>query len=306
METQSNSVKIQMPEVWSFINPTEYLRQVYAFRKQRLATFSYGMWADELGLKSRSFLRLVLLEKRSLTVDLAVKIAENLKLKKQEAQFFLHLTGMHRAGELKTKEYHSREIARLRTKFQLRSNTFLEIDRKDVFNFLSDYRMPRLQCLLNEENLKRTPQTLADLLSLKVSEVKQMLENLNSLGLAKEQDRQWISLHSQIKTVDDLGNIALQSFHRKSLEEAAAAIELPKETRRFQSLVVNVSKEQMTSIHTEITSFFESLISKYSEGNLLDKKVYQLNINLIPVSRSIDQADLLETVEDRQKTKETI
>lgn len=297
---------LQTLSIWSFVDPIEFLRRVYEVRKEKQRGFSYQVWAQELGLKSRSFLRLVLIGKRSLTGDLAIKLIQNLNLKKQEAQFFMHLVQLQRACDLQTQEYHSREISNLRQKFLLKSHSIVELPNKDYYEFLSNFRIPRLQVLLGMSDILKTSNHLASLLQVKESETIAMLETLRAIGLAVcDEKSEWSSQSKELGTMDELGNIALQSFHRKSLEEAIVALSSPTETRRYQTAVLALTPEQFLEIHKEMRQIFEDLLKKYDDASSLNKKIYQLNMNLIPVTRPIDRAHLRETAGNAQKEKDT-
>jgi uncharacterized protein (TIGR02147 family) len=275
-------------QIWGYADPIGYLKAYYDLRKQNEQSFSYAVWAEELGLKSRSFLRLVLVGKRNLTEDVAELITKSLKLSQTEARYFSHMVGLSRAATLEQKEHHSRELSKLHTKFSLRSHEILEISKKDIFDFLSSYKMPRLQVLLTLEDIEKTESRLASLLGTKESEVKQQLEILQKLGLATKDDNgQWQAQESQLMAPDELGNIALQSFHKKSLEEAIEAINLPKETRRFQSLVTPLTEEQMQQVHNNLRTCFEQTLASFDSNSGHGKKVYQINLNMIPVTGSI-------------------
>jgi len=307
-ETQRKHSNAQ-PKIWDYLDPVEYLRSHYEFRKAGQTQFSYAIWAHELGIKSRSFLRLVLTGKRNLTTDFAHQIIANLNLNKTETQYFLHLVGLKSASTLQTKEYHSRELSRLHQKFALKRYQMLEIQKKDLFDFLSSYQIPRIQVLLTLENIEKTPKNLAQLLKMKESDLLSHLQTLKNLGLAKEENNTWSATQSKITTPDELGNIALQSFHRKSLEEATHAITLPKESRRFQSAVIALTEEQFKAVHNTLREKLESLLNMETsdEGNE-PIKIYQINLNMIPVTEPIYQVQQKlepEVSTEKIKNKET-
>jgi len=293
------------PAIWEFVEPIEFLKAQYHFRKEREPHFSFASWAEELGLKSRSFLRLVLIGKRSLTEDMSHLFIQNLKLNKSETTYFTHLVGLHRATQLQAKEFHSRELTKLRRKFQLKNHSVVEVRPADLFEFLSSYQIPRLQVLLTLSEVEKAPENLARLLKMKESEVSQHLATLQGLGLAeKNESGKWNATENKIGTPDALGNIALQSFHRKSLEESVQALTLPKESRRYQSLVMALTPGQFEELHHDLREVLNSYAQKFEMPVEGPKKVYQINLNIIPVSESIDRSNPSETVEDEPTLKE--
>jgi uncharacterized protein (TIGR02147 family) len=309
MSNVASDTHLKAPAIWDFVEPVQFLKAQYQHRKSCESDFSFATWASELGLKSRSFLRLVLIGKRSLTEDLAHLFIQNLQLNKSETLYFTHLVGLHRASQLQTKEFHSREISKLRKKFLLKRHAMVEVDRADLFDFLSSYQIPRLQTLLTIEDVEKTVPNLARLLKMKDSEVSLHLHTLQKLGLAEKSEgearaEKWTATQSRIGAPDALGNIALQSFHRKSLEEAIQALTLPKETRRYQSLVLPLTMEQLQELNEEVQQTFQACLQKFEPQIGGEKRIYQINLNIIPVSESIDRPQKDETVESGPAQKE--
>lgn len=294
-------------KLWDYTDPTEYLRSYYAIRKQQDSGFSYAYWAQELGIKSRSFLRLVLVGKRSLTEDVGQQFVQALRFNQIEARYFTHMVGLSRATTLDHKEHHSRELSKLRQKFALKNHHIQEIQQADLFDFLSSYRIPRVQVLLTLEEVEKSEKNLARLLNMKESEVAQHLQTLQQLGLAeKNKQGQWQAREAQLIAPDSLGNIALQSFHRKSLEEAIEAITLPKESRRYQSLVLALTAEQLQELHEDFRDQLERSMVRFDSKQSAEKRIYQINLNIIPVTGSILREEFRVPVESTEQTKEDL
>jgi uncharacterized protein (TIGR02147 family) len=292
MKTDLNTNN-QSPLIWNYTDPVAYLKAHFDHRKSQVTGFSYATWAEELGLKSRSFLRLVLIGKRSITTDTAELFAKALKLPAIEKQYFLNLVKLSRATTLEEKEVPTQELAKLKKTFALKTHNILEIQKNDLFEFLSSYKIPRLQVLLNIEGIQKTAKVLSQIMNAKESEVQHMLEVLGRMGFAAQTtEGHWVAQESKLMTPDALGNVALQSFHKKSLEEAILAIDLPTDTRRFQSLVMALTPEQFKEVHQEIRQHLEFILKKFEDKTADNKRVYQINLNLIPVTGSIIREDL--------------
>lgn len=292
------------PTVGDFVDAVSFLQAYYDYRKKLKDGFSYGLWAQELGLKSRSFLRLVLVRQRNLTTDVTDLISKSLRLSAAESKYFTALSALSRAKTLNEKESYSAELSKLHKKFALRNHGILEISKQDIFEFLSSYKMPRLQVLLTLNDIEKSPQNFAKLLGTSEAEIIQHLEQLKILGFAEElEPNQWVARESQISTPDVLGNIALQSFHRKSLEEAARAIDLPKQTRKFQSMVIPLTEDQFEILHAKMRLFLEETLEKMESQDGLNKRIYQINLNIIPVSAPILRENTHVPVEDPVERK---
>lgn len=56
---QNESSTLQQPSIRSYLSANHYLKDYYHYRKNIDGKFSYDVWAKELGLKSRSGVRMV-------------------------------------------------------------------------------------------------------------------------------------------------------------------------------------------------------------------------------------------------------
>lgn len=274
------------------LDPVEILRAHYEHRKIADAKFSYQSWADELGLKSRSFLRLVLRGERSLTADVGELFVAYFKMNKSQATYWRELVKLGQAKTLASRELACLNLNKLRSKFALKDHNFKELDPRDVYEYFANFKMPRLHTLLSYPNLDRNLSSLSQLLQISENETAQMLQTLTQLGLCKNEDNQFASTTFQLQRPDLLGNVALQSFHKKSLQEAIDAIDYPKNSRRFQSLLLALSEEEMEELSQELTQKLSEILARdeNSKTDLKSKRLYQINLNLIPVSASYSRA----------------
>lgn len=281
-----------LKNLFQTLDPVEILRAHYEHRKTADAKFSYQIWADEVGLKSRSFLRLVLRGERSLTPEVAELFIPYFRMNKSQASYWRELAKLSQAKNLASKELACLNLNKLRAKFAMKDHNFKELDPRDVYEYFANYKIPRLHTLLAYQSLNRTVSGLAILLQISENETAQMLQVLAQLGLCKSENEQFVSTTVQLQRPDLLGNVALQSFHKKSLHEAIEAIDYPKDTRRFQSLLLALSEEEMEEVSLELTRKLSEILAREEnqKTDLKSKRLYQINLNLIPVSASFSRA----------------
>lgn len=289
MEKNKLYTNKQAPAVWDFSDATAYLRANYQFLKLNDRGFSYASWADAMGLKSRSFLRLVLVNKRNITEDTAALFSKFLNHDSMEKQYFLALVRLSRSTALSDKEVQTYELSKLKQKFALKNHSLVEIQKADLLEFLISYKMPRLQTLLDINGIQKTEQTLSEIMEIKLPELQNMLQILKKLGLAEQQTNlEWKSKQSQLIAPDALGNVAVQSFHKKSLQDAIQALDLPPETRCFKSLVIALNRDQYQLLCKNISDFLQVTLNQNQSTDAREnQKIYQLNLNLIPVTGPI-------------------
>ncbi|QDK38605.1 TIGR02147 family protein [Bdellovibrio sp. NC01] len=79
---------MRQPDIFEFLNVHHFLQQMYAYRKFAEKNFSYQMWAEEMGIKDRSYLRQVVMGKRGVNAEMIERFLLNMKLNELEQQYF--------------------------------------------------------------------------------------------------------------------------------------------------------------------------------------------------------------------------
>lgn len=297
-------MKTNMPIVYDYLDYREFLQAVYAHNKVSETPFSFAKWAAKGNFKSRSFLRLVMLGKRNLSSDSLPRVLDVLGLNKTQGHYFSLLVQYNQATSYQSREFFFKKLIHIRG-----SKESKQI--QNTYHYLANFQTPRVQLLLNRKNVAKDVISLAGLLRLSESKMQSILENLRDLNLAEEVNGQWQAKETLIDVNDDFGNLALQSFHKKSLEEALAAIELPPEKRIYKAAILSLDEESYESIKQEMHEFLGLLIQKYKNEKPKTEKVYQVNINLIPVSEDLIHSSEKPVNEskppkDQEKTKELV
>lgn len=295
--------------LFEYLDPVEYLRDQFEQRKLKDSEFSYSKWATEMGFKSRAFVRMILMRQRNLTTDVALLFSEHFRFQKAENEYWLELVKLSQAKTLSQKEKSCENLTQLRSKFLLKSHDFKTLSTKDVYEYYSNYKIPRLRTLLAIPEIDRTKSNLAQLLQVSEKEVSDMLHVLLTLQLAKvsaTNPEQYEATDSVISRPEILGHVALQSFHRKSLQEAIAAIDTAPEQRRFQSLMVPLTEEQFKKVNQTLVQSLQAILAETESTQDLGspQKLYQINMNLIPVSMSFIRqptSDVPRTSTDKNK-----
>lgn len=274
------------PIITDYLDYRKFMSDFYNYKKFTTPQFSHAVWTEKSGFKSRSFLRLVMLAKRALTVESMPLVAKALELNKQETEFFFNLVNFNQSTNFKSREFF---LARLMKTTVSKKVTPI----RDSYRYLTNHIAPRVQTLLTIEGIKKTTKNMAELLRATEAQVNQALEALESLGFAQLnlQTNEWQTSVENFQIRDELGNIALQSFHQKSLNEAVEAISFAPETRNFSSLLLVLTEDEYKEVLKEYDQFTDALLLKYESQNVqkrtLKSRIYQINTNLIPVSETL-------------------
>ena len=76
------------PLIYAYLDYRNFLKDLFAFKKQESASFSFRNFSRLAGLKSSNFLKLVMDGKRNLSPQSIHQVAKAFKLSKGEADFF--------------------------------------------------------------------------------------------------------------------------------------------------------------------------------------------------------------------------
>lgn len=278
---------IQKPRLKNYLSIQHFLQDLYSYRKRNEPGFSYESWSQELDFNNRSFLRQVVIGRRSLTMETAQILKKRLNLEGSDNEYFDLLISYSRARTAKEKEAFGISMARL-----IKSDES-QNEIADYAAFVSNPLHPRLQTLLSFSDIRKTPQNLAKILQRSESEIEQALHLLRNIGIAEsDQDKNWKSLVRSFKVQEELGSQALLHYHRKALEEAIEAQTLPVQERRYRSLLLPLNPEELSEFMIELNEFAERMKRRFDVDSLKGRKLYQINLN----SHSVSQRD--ETFDD--------
>ncbi|WP_413574503.1 TIGR02147 family protein [Bdellovibrio sp. HCB290] len=270
------------PSIFSYIDYRQFLQAWYDYNKTNIRGFSYGTWTLQCGFKSRSFIQLVMVGKRNLGIDSIPHMLKSLKLNATESEYFEHLVHYAHTTTFQNKDFHFQKILKLN---KMQTGTQV----RDVYKYLSNPITPRVQVLLNMKSLTCTTKYIAHTFSISEAEAQDILNNIQSCGLAayQEKDQCWRSTEDTLRIPDELGNIAIQTFHNRSLVKAQEAIALPPQSRKFESFFTTLREEEYLDFQQDVDQFINFLSSKYTSKDITGAKVYQVNLSAIPASRTL-------------------
>ncbi|MES2800946.1 MAG: TIGR02147 family protein [Bdellovibrionota bacterium] len=266
------------PDVKSYLDANQFLRDVYSFRKSNAVNgenFSYEIWARQIGLTSKSYLRFAVLGKRGISAVLAQKISDSLKLEGCDKEYFSLLVLYTQCKDKEQKNILGRKLTEL-----LRSPVQMsEIDPFETV--LSNPLMIAVRNLLSFSDIPRTIDFIQKILELENDEVKNILQVLSQQGLIVEKQGEWLSTNQDIKVSDKSKGETLL-YHKRCLLRAIQAQEQPQQERHFRSLGIALTKEQYADYLNNLDRFIQNIFFDYNNDHFSEKRLYQVNFNLYP------------------------
>ncbi|MBS1971670.1 MAG: TIGR02147 family protein [Bdellovibrionales bacterium] len=272
---------IKNPDITTYTDAQQFLQDYYFYRKTLDEQFSYKNWAEELGIKNRSFLRLMTTGQRSISESTLQQMVGRMGLDNLGQQYFTHLV---RKGNARNEKERTRYEQALKNLVRLHQN---RIEITDTLSFLQSPEIPALQVLISYTDIQRSVSSLANLLERRESEVSQWLSTLRNLGLAEEgEDGQWQARAQSYQIKDQPGNESLKKYHAKTLQHAIQALETDKDSRRYRTLLMPLAPDQFAEVWAAINEFTVLQLEKYNGQEFSARRLYQMNVNLVPITKA--------------------
>ncbi|WP_413612331.1 TIGR02147 family protein [Bdellovibrio sp. HCB-110] len=267
------------PEVKKYLNALQYLQDIYRFRKNGNSQFSYEIWAKELNASDKSYIHMMVTGKRPISAKMAQALIQNIALSISEQEYFLNLIQYTQSKNREHRDLFGKKL------ISLLKN---ELDQQEIqshYEFLSNSLLPRLQVFLSFTDIDKSAQNLAWLLGTTEDEITKGLAQLTELQLITTDQNGTINpLKKSFKVPDGFGDLGLESFYNQNLVAAQAAIQLPKEERRFKSLFLPLNPEEFAEFLNNLQTFTNEQLAKFNPDQYADRRLYQAHFNIIPVS----------------------
>jgi uncharacterized protein (TIGR02147 family) len=278
METLLNSNStLNRPLVFDFTDYRLYIKTLFEYEKS-VGEFSYAVFAMRAGFQARSYLRTVITGKRNLSTAAIDKVIVGFNLSLNESEAFRCLVYFNQSQTFTERTRYWERFLKLRPK---KASSIIV----DEYNYLARMAYPILLVIMKQAHVLQTPEELARLTNLSVSEVREGLETLVKIGaLVKTDENKYAALQNNFQTQDDMPNVAVQKFHSNILEKAKESLSLPTSKREFQSLMLALSESEFQYLKKRLKNFCDEIENLYCGPRPLSERVYSINLNLVPIS----------------------
>lgn len=280
----SNFPMNKKPNVKSYFSVTDFLSDVYKYRKTLEPQFSYELWAQDLGLMDKSFLRQLVIGRRTLTEKTFAAFCTNLNFSDEERHYFRILMLYSKAKNVEQRKIYGEKLR------QLIQNNYQQDILENRSSFMLKPLYPRLLVLLSFTDITKTPESLAQRLDVSLEEINEGLKVLADLGLAKKvvgtQDSNWESSSKAFKVPQNLGSKELLEFHKLCLLDAIEARAKDISERRYRSMIVPLEEKELQQFWDELDEFATSTLKKYDRPSLNAGNIFQINFNIHSVTKN--------------------
>lgn len=268
------------PEIRKYLSVSQYLQDYYSFRKSVEKTFSYDKWAQELGVSDKAYMRMLVLGKRPLNEVVLESFVENLHLSPDDQMYFKILTYYSQSKSAEQKDVFGKKL------MSLLRDDLEQVEVKAHYEFLSNPLLPRLQIMLGFDDLDQSPQNLSWLLNTSKEEIQQGIEMLEKMDLIELSNGIYRPLNRSFKVGDSFGDLGLNAFYVKNLEDAQKAIQLPSHERRYKSVFLPLNQEEFEQFIVNLQKFTREQLSQFKSDEYRGRRLFQAHFNIFPVSLS--------------------
>ena len=271
-----------IPDVHDFLDYRAFLRAWFEARKAANPRFSHRLFARLAGQKSPSLLLHVMEGRRNLTPLTLESFLGALKLPDAEASFFRDLVALDQAA---TDDERNEAWARIRAARRFRTARRIE---GDAFDCLSQWYYAATLELARRPDFQGDPAWVARRLRprIKASEARQALDALVSLGLlAPDEGGRLRPQEVSMTTPHQVMGLAVHNYHRGMAELARASVsDFAPQERHLLGVTVSVPVSLVPQLKAELNAMQARLLDLCDSAELPAERVYQLNLQLFPLS----------------------
>lgn len=272
-----------MPNIFDYMDYRDYLDDFYNEKKKANPGFSYQVFADKVGLKSKSFLKEVIDGKKNLTPESAQKINQTLKLGDKAFAYFLDLIEFIHVKSTEQKNYYFEKLS----SYSQRNTA--KIVQQQQYDFYSHWYHNTIRELAVHFDFSDDFELLGKMVVPNISarKARQSVDLLLKLGLIKKNKKVYEQVDKIITTGNTLWSLAVQNFHLQNMAIAASSIEtIPRNERDISSLVVGLSEKSLAIYKDEIEKLRDKLL-RLAEQESNVQRVYHVNFQVFPTSEVI-------------------
>lgn len=273
-------------DLYSYMNYRDFLRDWYAQEKAKKRHFSFRYFARIAGLSSSGFLKMVMDGERNLSASSINQFIRGLKLNRREAAFFEALVLFNQAVNEQERDLYFERLVSLKPPVKLTGLA------KDQYEYFSQKHFVIIREMVALPHFQEDPEWIAKRIRppLKAREVEYAIEVLSRLGLLKrDPEGKLIQADSSLTTPAEVHEVEIYQFHQAMLSEAKEAmLKVLPELRDITSLTIPIPRKSLGMIKEKIKAFREEIIHVINQGEPDYFEVYQLNMQLFPVTRTHD------------------
>ncbi|HLV32132.1 MAG TPA: TIGR02147 family protein [Chitinispirillaceae bacterium] len=270
-----------MKKIYCYSDYRKYIQDYYFYQKSIRKSFTYRVLSARAGINSSGFYPLVVQGKRDLTDATIKKTSDALELSPFESEYFANLVRFNQAKTLKKKNMYFEQL------LEVLSKKDLNLISENQYDIFSEWYHGVIRELVVCREFDNDFRKLGTMLSPPISarQARKSVELLLKLGFLKKVDGKYLQTSPVLTTGNNLKSHQIINYQVKMLKLAQEAFDRfgPYDLLSNSSTTFRISRETFELFKIKNRTYREELL-KIAEADTEADQVFQLNINMFPVS----------------------
>ncbi len=268
-----------MRSVKDFFEYREYLKEFYEEKKKGNPYFSYRYMGGKVATDASHLVK-IFQKQRHISEPSIETFIHFCGLTGSDAEYFSFLVRFNKAKtDRETKQYYEKLLS-------LKGFKSYTLE-KNQYKYYQKWYYSAILTLLDFYTFSGDYKALAAKLSppITAAQAKEAIELLKNLNLVTENKESRLEQTNKIVTSGELSrSISVRTFQEETLKLAIESLERhAKEMRNISTVTITVSHKDLEEINDMIKGF-RAMLLKYAQEIKNPDQVYQLNIQLFPLS----------------------
>jgi uncharacterized protein (TIGR02147 family) len=275
-----------MPDIYQYTDYRAFLGDYFAERKAASSSFSHQFFAHKAGIKSSGFVLHVMKGERNLTRPVMLNIARAIGLNAAQTEYFEDLVSFAQAKTQSDREYYFDRIAAKRKHVKATS-----LDDRQ-YKLYSEWYHSAIRELVTLVDKNNDPAALAKILipAITPKQAKNSLKLQHELGILQKGKNGYRQAQPFLSVGGLVRNTALVKYQKEMLQHAMAAWDrFATGETSMHTVTLCMSEDLFEKIRQEIRDFRNRLLEIVGNEKKDPERVFHLNINLFPVTKSVKQ-----------------
>jgi uncharacterized protein (TIGR02147 family) len=268
-----------MKSIKEYLEYRDYLKDFFEAKKEINPHYSYRVMGKRLGIDASHLVK-IFQKQRHIGAPLIDILIEYCEFKDRDALYFSTLVHFNKAkSDHDTKVYYEKLL-------ELKGISSYSLE-KSQYEFYAKWYYSAILTLLEfypfMDDYKALSQKVCP--AITEAQAKRSIVLLEQLELIKRKDDGFYGLTNKIVTTGDhCRSIVVRAYQEETIKLAAEALSRhPREKRNISTVTITISEKNLDVINGMIKEFREALL-KFAEAEKNPDLVYQLNVQLFPVS----------------------
>jgi uncharacterized protein (TIGR02147 family) len=270
-----------MKNIFEYTNFREYLADFFEESKKTDPLFSHRYLASRIGLTTPNLIWLVIKGKRNLTESVCGRLIKYLRLTKRRANYFRAMVDFLQSKKHENKDRYFTRMIEMRKPFKVR-----KIDAQH-YEYYTNWYNPVVRELVASSGFNGNFRELGLKVSPPVPEqqARNSVDLLLRLGMLRKKDGRYVQTAPVVSTGPEVKSLAVVNYHRQMSCLAASSYDrCNRDEHNISSVTMSMSRNKFQQLVRETNDYRRKVMALQDPGGN-DTKVYQVNIQIFPVSR---------------------